>query len=828
MRKMSLIICLLLVLAAGSVFWVQAQAPDHGENSPVVNRLVVVDVPKIYDDLYLRNLLTSLQNQLASIHAVDQTTLLSHIGVAQGADLRQSSLALSASGPPTPQTQTFALPPGVPAVSYPAANTASSAGYPSGTATTTTPGTQTTYNSVTPTAPTPAAPTLTMPSISSLGQSSLDTYNESLQLSSEINGAALLLNGAISDALQADGKPKTTLTIGFPITVNPPSATDKDLENAIAEVRVTIWSNSTAERPNIVTLLPAERTYNVASLVDKSFVGSLSAVLGGFVNVGGSFLWGHKTYYLVQQQETVALMKPCDTCAPPGYRGTTFAWQIHPVLGKKFLRPGNSVNFVQIAVPQLALTSSITDPIGFAYVSVHWYKGDDKGQFVSAELPNPGGASVSRQGWFPLYYYRLQQVNSVQVTDVGLGNVMVKAVGSFLPGTTIRLGSSFIVPDTITATHDTLTFTTSAATIAAAGQSLILSRDNLPLELINHAIKPKSKLKIDDVEVEPYSDSQALVRIRYTPPPLRPGEDTTPNPAIDPWVVIISGKVFGLSDAPFMSDTGSEIKLLVPISLLQSAARIEMRRLLWPPEDFADSKPVAFENYPKNGPVIAKTVTLSSNSDRLLLGFIGSALDNLQLAYPSPTTCPKCQGTALDSTLFEVSLPKASAKPKAPPPPGKGRRRPARSSSTPAPAASDPTDGLKQIIFCQKSSVPAASKPAGARTPADYCDPKLPRLIVDISKLDNAPAPKFGIDDHDPIALNTPQVTLTGTMLDQVMSIEYAKTPLAFRLSSGSKPSLIVDLPNSISKIPGGYPLLITLADKSTSGYVLSVQKPGS
>jgi hypothetical protein len=36
-----------------------------------------------------------------------------------------------------------------------------------------------------------------------IGQSSLDTLNESMQLSSEITGYQLLLNGAISDQIQA-------------------------------------------------------------------------------------------------------------------------------------------------------------------------------------------------------------------------------------------------------------------------------------------------------------------------------------------------------------------------------------------------------------------------------------------------------------------------------------------------------------------------------------------------------------------------------------------------------------------------------------------------
>jgi hypothetical protein len=353
---------------------------------PVKNRLVVVGPPKVYDDYFLQNLLSSLQSQLTSIHAVDQATLLSHIGVAQGANLNQTSAAFSVAGMPTPQVSTFSLAPGVPPFSYPPGYTGPQApgataypAYPTGVATATTPGTTTTNSSVTPTPPTPPTPTLAPPTISSLGQSSLDTYNESLQLSSEIPNTVLLLQGALSDEID-----HTKATIGFPITVEAPSISDKDLAGAVAEVRVSLCSIPVDEPPSIVTLLPQERTYNVASLVEKNLLGSAGAVLGGVINVGGGFLWSHKRYYLVQQQETVAMLDPADPPKGCGANKASFAWQIHPVLGNDFLRPGNSTAFVQFAVPAsfyeivyAQKTKSGTQTytlLGKACVSVAWRK----------------------------------------------------------------------------------------------------------------------------------------------------------------------------------------------------------------------------------------------------------------------------------------------------------------------------------------------------------------------------------------------------------------------------------------------------------------------
>jgi hypothetical protein len=308
-----------------------------------------VGAPKIYDDYYLQTLLSSLKNNLANLQVVDQATLLSHIGNTQGADMRQIGVAVSAGGPSTPQTSTFALAPGVPAFMVPI-NPAGATASPTATATASTPGTTTTLNSVTPTAPTPPAPSLTMPSF---GQSSLDTFNESLQLSAEIMNVQLMLDGALSDRLQrSNGQPRTTYSIGFPVTIENPAMTmtGNKHENEIAEIQVEVCpaARLRSDPPSIVTLIPKERTYNVASLVDKSFLGSAAALLGGAFNVGASFLWEHKTFYMVQQQETVAYLNPAGRDCGEGVRAASFSWQIRPVLGSKYVRPGMAQEFVQV------------------------------------------------------------------------------------------------------------------------------------------------------------------------------------------------------------------------------------------------------------------------------------------------------------------------------------------------------------------------------------------------------------------------------------------------------------------------------------------------
>ena len=104
---------------------------------------------------------------------------------------------------------------------------------------------------------------------------------------------------------------KRHTTVGFPITITTPDG--EDYENAVAEVEVTVANErgalDPAAPPSLTTILPREKTYNVASITDKSFGIGAGGVIAGILSVGGSFFWGHRTYYLVKQQDTVALQK---------------------------------------------------------------------------------------------------------------------------------------------------------------------------------------------------------------------------------------------------------------------------------------------------------------------------------------------------------------------------------------------------------------------------------------------------------------------------------------------------------------------------------------
>jgi hypothetical protein len=209
-------------------------------------------------------------------------------------------------------------------------------------------------------------------------------------------------------------------------------------ENQVAEVEMLVCDDSPAEAPSIVTLLPKERTYNVASIVDKSALIGGGGIVGGLMSVGVSFLWGHKTYYIVQQQDTVAIER--DPSGWPDHSGcgrgnaVAFAWQFRPVLGQKIVRTGQRQLFVQLAYQDTADMPSRIPPV---FVRTTWRTIDPKKGTIGAAVGEPKLPTLK-----PLQNAdtRTLTLQAVRLKDVGQGNLLVEGFGDFLPGMRIRIG----------------------------------------------------------------------------------------------------------------------------------------------------------------------------------------------------------------------------------------------------------------------------------------------------------------------------------------------------------------------------------------------------
>jgi hypothetical protein len=747
---------------------------------PISEQGITVAPPKVYDTYYLQQQLQALKAQLQQLQVLSSSTLTGHIGNVQGADLQQLGFSLQGGGSSTPAVTTT---------------------------TGTSPSVQSVVSSLAPSNPSVASSSLTLPTP---GQSSLDTLNESMQLAYEITNLELVLDGALNDKLDLmTGKPRRVVTIGFPIAFAPPSHSDAmGRANSVAEVHVTLCRQ--ASDVSIMTVLPQERTYNVAGLVDHSAAASLGAILGGVFSVGGGFLWHHQRYDLVQQQETVALRTPFGDCGNgQTASSSSFVWQVYPVLGSKYVRPGMQQNFVQFSIPGGTIAPVPGSEIVTACVQAGW-RGTAKNGNILSPLRLIGSACYRVP-----YFDTTPRVESVRVANIGSSQLRVTARGSFLPGTTVRIGNSSISDAAVSISGDggVLEFPVVAADLITAGGAKLVSREGEEKQLSNPGGKEGAvplNVADADIAVSPYSEALDSLTLAYTPPtgPGLPLEPCSPMPGApdegkcipsDPWVLTIGDKTYGLADAPFFGDRAlgngkREISVLVPAASLATSSRITLQRLLWSNHFYY------WQGLLPANPVTVTKATIVSSAPGVHLVLVGSNLGDAVLKYPG--ACPGCLHDARGSfALLDIPAEAPRAKETT-------KQKAAREK-----AATDATKDLKQIILCRQK--------------AGGCDPGLAPVIFDLPKATDdaaAKSSKPSLKSGATVKVNAATASIAGTGLDQVVSIRYGTVGVPSRLSIADPPQLVLDLPTAISGRASKYPLLVEFADKTTTSYVLTVQ----
>ncbi|MFL6233554.1 MAG: hypothetical protein ACJ76N_10510, partial [Thermoanaerobaculia bacterium] len=268
---------------------------------------IEVGEPKIYDDSSLRLMLDQARQRLAAINGLNEAALTSRLGAVTGSRIDQSQVGIQVTGPSLPGVATEANS----ASTKTTTMTSSSNPEPSVSTETNSPTQKVTTTTGAMNPPSaPAAPSgLAFTAPSGLSVSSLDALNEEMQLTNEIASLQLLLEGALSDRFVANLQTiKPRATIGFPISLAPQPRYKTAV--AVVEIEVETAEMRLAEEPpSITVLLPREKTYNVAALTDRTTSIGGGAVIGT-VGVAGSWVTGHKTFYLVQDQDTVALQRP--------------------------------------------------------------------------------------------------------------------------------------------------------------------------------------------------------------------------------------------------------------------------------------------------------------------------------------------------------------------------------------------------------------------------------------------------------------------------------------------------------------------------------------
>jgi hypothetical protein len=589
------------------------------ERPPTLNdNGIVVGDSKVFDERSLRSRLQDTIARFGNPNFVNPESLASRIGSFQGATLDTTAFALNATTTPVPgitttnntgQTTTTGsvVTQGVLTGSSPP---------PQGTSTTTnvvSPNTTTTVITqpqVTPAAPSLPAQTSGFSFQPPFGLSAQTLLAEQVSLTYDAINYGLLLEGAISDRVMNSPGPVGALgqdirqraVVGFQVTVNPFERYKKHL----AEVEITIKNKDPlSQAPSLVSLMPKEKTYNVATISKNARQFGFGAVIQP-LNVGASFSSTKESLYLIRDNDTVALEKV------QAGNSVSFSWQFRPVLGRKTVEPGTKQVYAVLALPTA---------IGFPYegevsVKTRWREYNSKtGEVGDVEKGSENVQSVTRLSVNNISADPMRPiVQSVFWDDLGQGKILVTATGrNFLPGSSVIVGNDIltrpenglVIPD-----ENDLRFIVSADKVALMRDVLMFGRFGTPAEIKNDIVNqfPKNDgwgIKLSgDPAVKQVDAQNSIVKIS-----LKSKKDTFPDSLLGDYIkplIIIGNKIFGLSDAPVSTvfpncaatpascSEGVTLSFKVPTQLLTDTGKLTVKYPFWGP-DFVAESPVSVE-----------------------------------------------------------------------------------------------------------------------------------------------------------------------------------------------------------------------------------------
>jgi hypothetical protein len=640
---------------------------------------IAVDRPRVYDDARLQQMLQAAEARLATLQLIDQSQILAKLGAVTGASQQISSVGVNVQGAPLPGVVTTTKLPTQTTTTAPTGVTTVS-----GLATE---DVQTTRPAQSPPTAVAPSPTTTLPS-SGFSVSSSDILNEQMQLTAEINSLRLMLAGDLSSHFMKNnsefgtGVTKLKTTLGFPITLSPMTLRDGGLyKDAVAVVEVEVSQpkkeevienaarfsvtqqalNSgdvpvkteidkavaneagdidkvtrATEGPMVTTLLPREKTYNVATITDKS-VSISGGVATQIVGFSGSWLRGHKTYYLVQDQDTVA------KSFNPGSDNTVgFAWEFRPVLGQRFVKAGLRQTFVQLAfaVP----SNAVEGEIGRITIRTYWRSYDRKRGIPKDIIPNSLTTYPAIE--IPRYALSIQKPTLLfsNIEDIGGGAVQVNLKGKFLPGTYIRIGSRTIATPELIHEYDGIRFTTPVADaafkdtfmVAHDGEEVPLTLDPCGLTFGADNTTRVTQYLIDGKpEVKALDDTNSLVTVKFNIQETVRGNGIRPTTTVKqptrdiPGLVLVVGqRAFGYSQ---LKQDGNQLSVVVPSKVLDKRTELSIQSIF--PERRCRTKGVAIGDAMPPAP--ERLVVLERNKATTTFLLFGTKLGNIDVLSPA-------------------------------------------------------------------------------------------------------------------------------------------------------------------------------------------------
>ncbi len=524
---------------------------------------IFVEDPKTYDDAVLQQQLESNFARLAALSGLDQASLTSHLGNVSGVDQRFAAGSINIQGPATNQQVTTTAIPNTQTVQTNTVSTGTSASNgvsvpvsnnQLNTQTTSNPATEQ-IQTTRPTFSVPMATAPAAPAAITTGFSvqSSAVLSEQLQLVSRLNTQLLEYEGALSDrmlrirdtgGLHFNMRPRAT--IGFDVTVAP--TREEQDEAAVVEVIVSNCEQLEDTAPAVTAILPSEKTYNTAAVRNTS-TGLGAGFATQFLGASGSFLFGRNQYFLVQDQDTLAQVfepSPHDLKLYCPNRCIGVRWIFRPVLGKRYVGSERRKIIAQIAFPE---TQSV-DQLGVMTVRTLWRRFDRKTGLVGDELRGKRTTLYS----YPVLAYRLNAIKpSLSVDswdDLGGGLVSVRLEDNFLQGTYVQIGNTILsdLPSGLVREPSAIRFVATANDLMSK-KAFLVSRSGDRVQLV---ISRDSKMAPQRVttSVSALDATLSHVVVSYCQPVSGDAKEPPPGIEMDPMLLTVAGKAYGLSDAP--------------------------------------------------------------------------------------------------------------------------------------------------------------------------------------------------------------------------------------------------------------------------------------
>jgi hypothetical protein len=636
---------------------------------------ITIGQPKQFDERTLTLMLQSLEDKLARTQFPDPSGLYSSVGRFGGATATSSSMALSLRGPAMPSVATTmgsTTKEGSTTNSTQETNQTttqttnvggtgptSTVGGTTGDKNSSTSGT-TGENSSTMqqqiNQPGLAPPVPGLPGQTSLysyqpqfGISSQDLLSEQTSLFYQIVNLRMLLDRSLTDRIGIEPitdsggtgdrlTERDQIVLGFQISID---AAHKD---AVAEAEITISGTGTS----LVSLLPRDKTYNVASVTKDSKAIDMGAVVQ-FVGVGASVGKTQESLYLVKDTDTVALERnaPASTAK--------FAWQFRPVLGRRTVEPGMRQVYALISIP-----SGSERWNGKVTATTRWRRYDRKNKSV-------GGLIDAAKESSP-YKDQALNISDVSVTDfmlgpsisdlrpidAGGGQVLVIVEGKgFTPDTALVLGNMVLnrPENGLTVVNERRLRVVAPAQLLAQSPTLVGRYGTTdfirPLKCASSGCVPVEfpytglRLETPIIRARDQQSSEVTVRIVSDDP------KTDPKYRVDEHkpVVVIGDKVFGLSDAPFISVVSSvvdgkraaELTFVAPTQFLANARSLTVKEFMW------NKGQLSINFVPDDKFTATGLTTLGSNGDKMQLAILGGGFtDDVKVRVGDVTFAVKC------------------------------------------------------------------------------------------------------------------------------------------------------------------------------------------